>query len=225
MKLHNANCCSFGQICEKPLGNQKLRSVEYHFLFLHLFKAMWHRSAWRLLPRHGARAFSSPCPDFMAKHVPTPKTFADLQQHFPYIMPLKVEYRDLDAMQHVNNTTYFHYFETARINQFGLPFPCSSLDLCLSTGSDSNGGRGVREGGILLLRKVAKVSWRVTNNFTANSDGECYEFKHVQRRARPREGAEMCLCATCSGCVTGMHWRSLPEPTGHIRSRPEPSGK
>ena len=33
MKLHNANCCSFGQICEEILGNQKLRSVEYHFFF------------------------------------------------------------------------------------------------------------------------------------------------------------------------------------------------
>ena len=43
MKLHNANCCSFGQICDETLGNQKLRSVEYHFWYQ---KKAKNRSFW-----------------------------------------------------------------------------------------------------------------------------------------------------------------------------------
>ena len=82
------------------------------------------------------------------------------------------------------------------------------------------------------LRKVAppppraKFSRRVTKNFTTNSDEYC-EFRHVQRCTRRREGTKMCLFATCSGCVIGMHWnavlpRILKVPT---RKSAEPTRK
>ena len=69
-------------------------------------------------------------------------------------------------------------------------------------------GRGKFLGGGNFTRiyPPAKFSWRVTNNFTVNSDaGQYCEFRHVQRCTGQREGTKMCLFATCSGCVTGMH--------------------
>ncbi len=38
---------------------------------------------------------------------------------FPYTMPLRVVFRDLDALGHVNNAVYLTYFEHARV-AYGL---------------------------------------------------------------------------------------------------------
>lgn len=38
---------------------------------------------------------------------------------FPYTMPLRVTFRDLDVLGHVNNAVYLTYFEQARIG-YGL---------------------------------------------------------------------------------------------------------
>lgn len=47
-----------------------------------------------------------------AKNIDTPTLLA----RYPYITQLPVIWNDMDAMQHVNNTVYFRYLETARIN-------------------------------------------------------------------------------------------------------------
>ena len=38
--------------------------------------------------------------------------------NYPYEITLEVAFRDIDAMGHVNNTIYFRYFETVRIDWF-----------------------------------------------------------------------------------------------------------
>ena len=76
----------------------------------------------------------------------------------------------------------------------------------------ATGGEGGSGGEFRRLEKwrnspPPKFSRRVANTFTASSDvGQYSEFGYVQRCARRREGTKMCLFATCSGCVTGMHW-------------------
>ena len=35
------------------------------------------------------------------------------------------------------------------------------------------------------------------------------QMQDVQQCTRRREGTKMCLFATCSGCVTGMHWNAV----------------
>ena len=47
-----------------------------------------------------------------------PSTLEALEAEFPSTFEQRVEYRDLDAMNHVNNATYFMYFENARIRAF-----------------------------------------------------------------------------------------------------------
>ena len=42
----------------------------------------------------------------------------DLLKDYPVIIEEKVAWGDMDAAQHVNNTIYFRYFETGRINYF-----------------------------------------------------------------------------------------------------------
>lgn len=37
---------------------------------------------------------------------------------YPHVMPLSVLWNDMDAMQHVNNTVYFRYLESSRIDFF-----------------------------------------------------------------------------------------------------------
>ena len=67
---------------------------------------------------------------------------------------------------------------------------------------------GVQKSG--ELSPPAKSSRRMTNNFTANSDGGEYrEFRNVQPCTRRREGTKMCLFPTCGGCVTGMQWNAV----------------
>ena len=43
---------------------------------------------------------------------------AELLADFPVKVEIPVAWGDMDAMGHVNNTTYFRYFETARIRCF-----------------------------------------------------------------------------------------------------------
>jgi acyl-CoA thioester hydrolase len=45
---------------------------------------------------------------------PDPK-IAPLLSGFPIVVTLPVQWGDMDAYQHVNNTVYFRWFETARI--------------------------------------------------------------------------------------------------------------
>ena len=37
---------------------------------------------------------------------------------FPVVTEIPVAWGEMDALQHVNNVTYFRYFETARIDYF-----------------------------------------------------------------------------------------------------------
>ncbi|MCX7553203.1 thioesterase family protein [Marinicella sp. S1101] len=51
------------------------------------------------------------------------KTQADFDQAFPVQVNLPVQWGEMDAFNHVNNATYFKYFETARLayfNQVGV---------------------------------------------------------------------------------------------------------
>jgi acyl-CoA thioester hydrolase len=38
---------------------------------------------------------------------------------YPVVVQIPVAWGDMDAMQHVNNTAYFRYFESARVAYFG----------------------------------------------------------------------------------------------------------
>ena len=42
---------------------------------------------------------------------------------YKFTVPQVVVWGDMDAMSHVNNTNYFRYMETARLNFLGLIFP------------------------------------------------------------------------------------------------------
>lgn len=42
----------------------------------------------------------------------------DFYKQFPYVIEAKVEWADLDAFQHVNNTNYLRYFERIRMEYF-----------------------------------------------------------------------------------------------------------
>jgi acyl-CoA thioester hydrolase len=46
------------------------------------------------------------------------KTREDFDQAFPVQVTLPVQWGDMDAFGHVNNTQYFKYFETARLAYF-----------------------------------------------------------------------------------------------------------
>lgn len=54
----------------------------------------------------------------MGQRPALPKTLEQLHEMYPTSETYTVEYRDLDAMQHVNNTVYFSYFERIRIRHF-----------------------------------------------------------------------------------------------------------
>ena len=41
-----------------------------------------------------------------------------LLQNYPVVIEIPVAWGDMDAFQHVNNVTYFKYFESARIAYF-----------------------------------------------------------------------------------------------------------
>ena len=45
-----------------------------------------------------------------------------------YEMLIQVRWGDMDAMGHLNNTTYFRYFETARIDWFNALRPLKQSD-------------------------------------------------------------------------------------------------
>jgi len=44
---------------------------------------------------------------------------ADLRATFPVVLEIPVQWGEMDAYGHVNNTVYFRYFESARIHYFG----------------------------------------------------------------------------------------------------------
>lgn len=46
------------------------------------------------------------------------KTESEFNQAFPVQVTLPVQWGDMDAFDHVNNTMYFRYFETARLAYF-----------------------------------------------------------------------------------------------------------
>jgi len=43
---------------------------------------------------------------------------SDFTKRFPYVIQAKVEWADMDAFQHVNNTNYLRYFERVRMEYF-----------------------------------------------------------------------------------------------------------
>jgi acyl-CoA thioester hydrolase len=43
------------------------------------------------------------------------EALSEFQQQFPVIVEIPVQWGDMDAFQHVNNTVYFRYFEVVRI--------------------------------------------------------------------------------------------------------------
>ena len=65
-----------------------------------------HTSAARRFAAHYSR---------QASGSRVPSSLAEMRACFPIVHEHTVEFRDLDAMQHVNNATYFQIFEKARI--------------------------------------------------------------------------------------------------------------
>jgi len=65
----------------------------------------------------------SPRPDRPASGDRTAET--DLRSSFPVVLEIPVQWGEMDAYGHVNNTVYFRYFESARIQYFGR---CGLLD-------------------------------------------------------------------------------------------------
>jgi acyl-CoA thioester hydrolase len=51
--------------------------------------------------------------------------YAPVMQAFPVVIPIPVQWGDMDALGHVNNTVYFRWFESARI----ALFDAAGLDL------------------------------------------------------------------------------------------------
>mmetsp|Transcript_8630 Transcript_8630/g.22292 ORF Transcript_8630/g.22292 Transcript_8630/m.22292 type:complete len:193 (-) Transcript_8630:220-798(-) len=47
-----------------------------------------------------------------------PKTLDQLKKEFPAHITMQVQFSELDAMAHVNNTKYFTWFETLRVQEF-----------------------------------------------------------------------------------------------------------
>jgi len=45
-------------------------------------------------------------------------TVDEFQNVFPIVVKLDIQWGDMDAFQHLNNVTYFRYFENARIEHF-----------------------------------------------------------------------------------------------------------
>jgi acyl-CoA thioester hydrolase len=56
---------------------------------------------------------------------------SDLLASFPVVVTIPVAWGDMDAFQHVNNTVYLRYFESARIAYFDR---LELMDLMQSTG-------------------------------------------------------------------------------------------
>ena len=52
---------------------------------------------------------------------------SDLKSPYPYSISVEVSFRDLDAMNHVNNAVYLTYMETARIKYLVELFGAQSL--------------------------------------------------------------------------------------------------
>ncbi|MFN8353898.1 MAG: thioesterase family protein [Spirosomataceae bacterium] len=71
-----------------------------------------------------------------------------LLANYPSVVELKVQWGDMDAAQHVNNTVYLRWFETARINYFNqIGF------------MDFRGGNGI---GPILAESTCKYKLPVT---------------------------------------------------------------
>ena len=60
----------------------------------------------------------------------------ELLHRYPHITPLQVQWNDMDAFQHVNNTVYFRYLESARI---AFLHTLTSDDLKIGTDATSHG--------------------------------------------------------------------------------------
>jgi acyl-CoA thioester hydrolase len=43
---------------------------------------------------------------------------SELLKDFPVVLKMKIRWGDMDAMRHVNNTVFFRYFESSRIELF-----------------------------------------------------------------------------------------------------------
>ena len=69
-----------------------------------------------LLGRHrGAiRALSASASSLRIPNKDLPKTLTEFKSAFPLHVRKEVEFRDLDSYNHVNNATFFSYFEIAR---------------------------------------------------------------------------------------------------------------
>eukprot|EP00041_Stephanoeca_diplocostata_P022083 m.523529 g.523529 ORF g.523529 m.523529 type:complete len:204 (-) comp21977_c1_seq18:2796-3407(-) len=71
--------------------------------------------------QNGAGVFQGLCSTSSPSDVPrpsVPKTRDDFLSMYNFTMTKKVEFEDIDAMQHVNNTRYFRWFESIRIRHF-----------------------------------------------------------------------------------------------------------
>ena len=61
-----------------------------------------------------------------------PQTFAAFCEAFPHQCSKQIEYRDLDAYNHVNNTVYFSFYEEVRVRTWRL-----------STGNETFAANGI----------------------------------------------------------------------------------
>lgn len=58
-----------------------------------------------------------------------------MTEPFPHYSEMKVRWRDIDVLGHVNNAVYFTYFETARVEYMERAFPRRDFDLHLVSAS------------------------------------------------------------------------------------------
>merc|ERR1712216_191907 len=67
-----------------------------------------------------------------------PKSVAELRSAFSFVTTRRTEFADLDAYQHVNNTMYLRYFESARVlhwssqNAFGAQLAAQGISPVLA---------------------------------------------------------------------------------------------
>ena len=67
----------------------------------------------------------------MKQDKPTERHAPPLRSDFRFWHALAIRWADIDSMGHVNNATYFTYFEAVRIEFFRQHYPASfSLEVC-----------------------------------------------------------------------------------------------
>lgn len=68
--------------------------------------------------------------------MPGPRVGDPMAASWPFVIEVRVPWRDLDGAGHVNNAVYFSYFETARVEWYlkvrGMAFRVEDLDMILA---------------------------------------------------------------------------------------------